>query len=60
MIRSHGRLLKKGLFFFFFWLHTEAGRTLVPQPGVEPVPLALEGRVSITGPPGNQKDLKSW
>ena len=53
---SHGRLLKK----IFFWLHTEVGGTLVPQPGVEPVPPALEGRVSITEPPGNQKNFKLW
>ena len=26
---------------------------LVPQPGMEPVPLALQGEILITGPPGN-------
>ena len=27
---------------------------LVPQPGIEPMPPVLEGRVLATGPPGKQ------
>ena len=34
---------------FKFWSHPEV-RTLVPQPGIEPVSLALEGRVLTIGP----------
>ena len=30
------------LYFFIFWLHCTACRILVPQPGIEPVPLAVE------------------
>ena len=30
------------LFFNFFWLHRAAFGLLVPQPGIEPVPPALE------------------
>ena len=31
-------------FFFFFWLHHTACRIFVPQPGIEPVPPAVEVR----------------
>ena len=34
---------------FKFWSHPEV-RTLVPQPGMEPMPLAVEDRVLTTGP----------
>ena len=35
------------------WLYTTAyTRTLVPLPGIEPVPPALEGKVLTTRPPG--------
>ena len=34
-----------------FWGH-EACEILAPQPGIEPVPPALEGEFLITGPPG--------
>ena len=30
------------LFVFVFWLHSVPCGTLVPQPGIEPVPIALE------------------
>ena len=36
-----------------FWLFDlEACGNFVPQPGIEPVPLAVEGKVLTTGPPG--------
>ena len=35
-----------------FWLHPMACGTLVPRPGLEPTPPALEGGVLTTGPPG--------
>ena len=37
--------------FFFFSPHCTAYGILVPQPGIESVPPALEGRVLITGLP---------
>ena len=33
-----------------FWC--EVCRILAPQPGIEPAPPALEGKVLTTGPPG--------
>ena len=30
--------------FLFFWLHHEACRILVPQPGIEPVPPEVEAQ----------------
>ena len=46
-----------GLFFFFFMFcfGQEACGVLALQPGMEPTPPALEGKVSTTGLPG-----KSW
>ena len=38
---------------FFFWLHQEACGILVPWPGVEPGPSAVEGAVLTSGLPGN-------
>ena len=35
----------------WFFVH-EAYGILAPQPGIEPVPPALEGGVLTTGPPG--------
>ena len=40
------------MFCFFGW---EACGILDPWPGIEPMPPALEGKVSTTEPPG-----KSW
>ena len=37
--------------FFWFCGHKACG-ILTPQPGIEPVPSALEGEVLMTGPPG--------
>ena len=38
-------------FYFMFWVfRQEAYRVLVLQPGIEPVPLALEGEVLTTSP----------
>ena len=31
-------------FILFFWLHCLARKSLVPQPGIEPMPLAVERR----------------
>ena len=36
----------------------KACRILAPvQPGIEPTPLALEGKLLITGPPGKVQDV---
>ena len=40
------------LIFMFWFFGREAYGILAPQPGVEPAPLALEGKVLTTGPPG--------
>ena len=42
-------VIKRGIgrtahFFFLFWLHHTAYGTLVPLPGIEPAPLALEAQ----------------
>ena len=43
---------------FFFLSHCTACRTLVPPPGTEPMPPALEAWTLITGPPGkSQKEM---
>ena len=39
-------------FVLELWPYPVASGTLAPQPGIEPAPLALESRVSTTGPPG--------
>ena len=38
-------------FFFFFFGHTSCG-ILAPQPGIEPIPPTLKGKVLTSGPPG--------
>ena len=38
--------------FFFFWPQWAACGILVPQPGIELVPLQWKRRVLTTGPPG--------
>ena len=55
----HSVFLYPPFFFFFFyvWSQLAACGMLVPQPGIEPVPPALEGRVLTTEPPG--KSLSS-
>ena len=45
-------------FMFGFW--PEARGILVPQPGMEPMPHALEGKVLITGPLGKSPGLRSF
>ena len=48
--RLQNRLKKKNFFF--------ACGTLIPQPGIDSAPLALEGALLTTGPPGKpQTDL---
>ena len=44
--------IASGLCFDFFG--PEAWGILAPQPGVEPTPLALEGKVLTTGLPGKE------
>ena len=39
------------VFMFWFFGHKPYG-ILSPQPGIEPAPPALEGKVLTTGPPG--------
>ena len=47
------------LFFFMFWFFShKAYGILAPWPGIEPEPLALEGKVLTTGLPG--KSLKIY
>ena len=42
-----------------FWFYgQEACGILAAQPGIEPLPSALEGKVLTTGPPG--KSLACW
>ena len=36
----------------FWFFGREARGILAPQPGIEPAPPGLEGKVSTTGPPG--------
>ena len=38
----------------------EACRILASQPGIEPVPSVLEGKVLTTGPPGKSLWRCSW
>ena len=50
------------LFFcplFFFWLHCVAGRILVLQQGVIPMPLQWNREVLTTGPPGKSLSVHS-
>ena len=39
-------ILQGYVLFFFFWPHCEASGILVPRPGIESVPPAMEGRES--------------
>ena len=43
--------------FFVVFLATEACGIPTPQAGIKPMPLALEGKVLATGPPGKSQDL---
>ena len=40
------------LFYVLAFFGHEARGILVPQPGIEPTPPALEGKILTTGPPG--------
>ena len=42
---------------FIFGLCCEVCRILGPQPGIEPTPSAVKGRVLTTGPPGKSLNL---
>ena len=44
--------------FLKIWLLPAVYRTLVPQPGIEPIPPALEE--GITGPPGEVSSLREF
>ena len=46
--------------FFFGWMHRAARGILVPQVGVEPVPLALGVHSLSTGPPGMSQYVLSF
>ena len=46
-------------FMFCFFGHEACG-ILVPWPGVEPMPSALEGKVLTTEPPGKSPALIVW
>ena len=41
----------------FWFFGPEANGILVPQPGIEPRPPALEGEVLTTGAPGKSRGL---
>ena len=43
------------LFYDFVFCHEECG-ILVPWPGIEPAPPALEGKILTTGPLGQSHD----
>ena len=45
---------QSAIFFFFLAACTTCG-ILVPRPGIEPAPPALEGEVLTTGPPGKSR-----
>ena len=44
----------------FWFLGADACGILASQPGIEPVPPALEGEVLTTGPLGKSWDLPLW
>ena len=46
------------LLFSFFWLCHPACRILVPWPGIEPVPVAVETQNPNLGPPENSLKIK--
>lgn len=43
------QVFKIYLIFFFFLPYPEVYEIIIPQPGIETIPLALEGRVLIIG-----------
>ena len=45
---------------FFFFFGRKACRILVPGPGIQPAPPALEGGVLTTGPPGKSPLFHSY
>ena len=51
-LKSLLNLLQYCFCFIFCFFGLQASGILVPQPGIEPAPLALEGTVLIPGPPG--------
>ena len=54
---DHGSFLFSYIFIFLnIWLYPTAYWTLIPQPGIEPLPPALEGGVFATGLPGKSPD----
>ena len=55
-LKSLLNILQYCSFFFFFNVLAFLVLILAPQPGIVPTPLALEGEVLTTGPPG--KPLK--
>ena len=47
--------LVRYILLYFIWPHQVADGILFPQPGIEPAPLALEGRVLTTELPGKSR-----
>ena len=45
---------------FLFFSGPEACGILAPQPGIEPAPPALEGKILTTGPPGKSPKLLEY
>ena len=56
--KSSLNLLQYFFCFMFWFFGHEACGILAPEPGIEPAPPALEGKVPTTGPPG--KSLANW
>ena len=50
-LKSLSNLLQYCFCFMFWFFGCEACGILAPQPGIEPAPPALEGKVLTTGPP---------
>ena len=57
LLNFRGERRQKLEFSFFFWPHCAACGILVPRPGIEPVPPAVERGVLTTGPPGKSPKI---
>ena len=55
-----GKIFSKASLISFCFLFWEVCLILAPQPGIEPVPPALEGEVLTTGPEGSPEDALIW
>lgn len=52
LFHLHSLMLGIFLYFFFFLPRRVACYILIPEPGIEPVPLAVEAYALTTGQPG--------